>query len=147
MLSFDLLKKFLNLIAYQILDPPRAEIPEVVRRCRRAGVRVFMVTGDYFLTAEAIARQCGILTSDKVDNINDIIKADKTGNMSMLHRDLDSDDDDYQININSLVLTGKDISKELTPKHWDAIADYSEIIFARTTPEQKLKIVSFFFIF
>ena len=101
-----------------------------------------MVTGDYFLTAEAIARQCGILTVDKVDNIDDIIRVDKIGNMSMLHRDLDSEDD-YQMNINSLVLTGSDLSRELTSKHWDAIANYSEIVFARTTPEQKLKIVSF----
>src|SRR5690349_19131560 len=101
-----------------------------------------MVTGDYSLTAEAIARQCGILTAVKVDNIDDI-KPDKTGNVPMLYRNLDSEDD-YQMNINSLVLTGKDLSRELTPKHWDSIANYSEIVFARTSPEQKLKIVSFF---
>ncbi|PKY27748.1 calcium ATPase [Rhizophagus irregularis] len=124
-----------------IVDPPRAEIPEVVRRCRRAGVRIFMVTGDYSLTAETIARQCGILTSNKVDNIDDIIEADKSGT-SMIRQSLDTEEDDYQKNINSLVLTGKDLSQNLTPKHWDAIANYSEIVFARTTPEQKLKIVT-----
>jgi sodium/potassium-transporting ATPase subunit alpha len=128
-----------------MLDPPRAEIPEVVRRCRRAGVRIFMVTGDYSLTAEAIARQCGILTTDKVDSIGDIIRVDKTDNVTTIPRNLDSEDDDYQTNINSLVLTGNDLSKELTPKHWDTIANYSEIVFARTTPEQKLKIVRFLF--
>ncbi|RIA98676.1 hypothetical protein C1645_748901 [Glomus cerebriforme] len=121
-----------------IVDPPRAEIPEVVRRCRRAGVRIFMVTGDYSLTAETIARQCGILTAEKVDNIDDIIGTDKFNP----RQNLDSDDDDYQKNINSLVLTGKDLSQKLTPEHWDIIANYSEIVFARTTPEQKLKIVT-----
>ncbi|CAG8725477.1 6392_t:CDS:2, partial [Acaulospora colombiana] len=124
-----------------IVDPPRAEIPEVVRRCRRAGVRIFMVTGDFTLTAEAIARQCGILTSGKVDKINDIVRMEKEG--FVLQRDLDSERDDYQENINSLVLNGKDLSVgKLTPKHWDIIANYSEIVFARTTPEQKLKIVT-----
>ena len=107
-----------------------------------------MVTGDYSLTAESIARQCGILTAVKVDNIDDIIKAVKDGgDVSMIRRDLDSDEDDYQINVNSLVLTGKDISTKLSSRHWGAIANYSEIVFSRTTPEQKLKIVSFFFHF
>lgn len=43
--------------------------------------------------------------------------------------------------IRSLVLTGEDVST-LTPSDWDvAIGTYTEIVFARTTPEQKMKIV------
>ncbi|KAJ2365749.1 hypothetical protein IW150_006133, partial [Coemansia sp. RSA 2607] len=38
-----------------IEDPPRKEIPHVVDTCRQAGIRVFMVTGDFALTAAAIA--------------------------------------------------------------------------------------------
>lgn len=45
-----------------IADPPRAEIPEVVQTLRGAGVRVFMVTGDFKLTAAATAAECGIMT-------------------------------------------------------------------------------------
>ena len=41
-------------------DPLRADIPEAVRACREAGVRVLMVTGDYPATASAIARQAGL---------------------------------------------------------------------------------------
>ena len=44
-----------------LVDPPRLEVPEALRRCREAGIRVTMVTGDYGLTAEAIARQIGLL--------------------------------------------------------------------------------------
>jgi calcium-translocating P-type ATPase len=45
-----------------MVDPPRSEVVEAVAACHRAGVRVVMVTGDYALTAEAIARRVGILT-------------------------------------------------------------------------------------
>lgn len=45
-----------------MLDPPRPEVVEAVKACHHAGIRVVMVTGDYALTAEAIARRVGILT-------------------------------------------------------------------------------------
>jgi magnesium-transporting ATPase (P-type) len=45
-----------------IKDPVRDEVPNAVRTCRRAGIRVKMITGDNILTAKHIARECGILT-------------------------------------------------------------------------------------
>ena len=47
-----------------MIDPPRPEVPEAVARCKRAGIRVIMATGDHKLTGEAIARQVGILEED-----------------------------------------------------------------------------------
>jgi Ca2+-transporting ATPase len=47
-------------------DPPRSEVVQAVAACRRAGIRIFMVTGDYGLTAEAIARRVGIITTGPV---------------------------------------------------------------------------------
>jgi magnesium-transporting ATPase (P-type) len=44
-------------------DPPRPEVPEAIRRCGEAGVRVIMVTGDHPNTARAIAREIGLVQS------------------------------------------------------------------------------------
>ena len=52
---------FLGLIAMQ--DPPRPEVQAAVERCHHAGIRIIMITGDYGLTAESIARRIGIIRS------------------------------------------------------------------------------------
>ncbi|NDF63050.1 MAG: HAD family hydrolase [Synechococcaceae bacterium WBB_3_034] len=51
--------EFVGLLA--LMDPPRAEVPAAIAACREAGIKVTMVTGDSGLTAEAIARQIGLL--------------------------------------------------------------------------------------
>jgi len=50
---------FLGLVA--MIDPPRPEVTAAVDACRHAGIAIYMVTGDYGLTAEAIARRVGII--------------------------------------------------------------------------------------
>ncbi len=54
--QFDL--RFLGLVAFA--DPLRESVPEAVRECRSAGIRVVMITGDYRETARAIAHEAGI---------------------------------------------------------------------------------------
>ncbi len=44
-------------------DPPRPEVPEAIRKCQQAGVKVIMVTGDHPRTAHAIAREIGLIQS------------------------------------------------------------------------------------
>ncbi len=55
---------FLGLIA--MLDPPRPEVKHAIAECRSAGIRVVMLTGDYGLTARAIAEQVGLAGNPRV---------------------------------------------------------------------------------
>ncbi len=53
---------FLGLIG--LMDPPKDRVNKAIASCQTAGIRVFMVTGDHPLTAEAIARQVGLLIGE-----------------------------------------------------------------------------------
>ncbi len=117
-----------------IMDPPRSDIAHAVKECRRAGSRFFMVTGDFSLTAAAIGKKVGIFTRDtEPETLVDVDRRVKEG-------DVDADE---PFIASSLVLPGMDMA-DLTDQQWDVICRFEEIVFARTTPEQKLKIVNEF---
>jgi P-type Ca2+ transporter type 2C len=48
-----------------MLDPPRPTVTEAVATCHRAGIRILMITGDYGVTAESIARRIGLVAPDE----------------------------------------------------------------------------------
>lgn len=54
---------FLGLAA--MYDPPRPEVQNAIYKCKEAGIRVVMITGDYEVTAISIAKQVGIVSSEK----------------------------------------------------------------------------------
>jgi len=53
---------FLGLVA--MIDPPRPEVEAAVKACFEAGIKIIMITGDYGLTADAIARKIGIIKGE-----------------------------------------------------------------------------------
>jgi len=55
---------FSGLVAFE--DPIRPEVPQAIRECYEAGIRVIMITGDYPATAQSIAQQIGLQHPDRV---------------------------------------------------------------------------------
>jgi Ca2+-transporting ATPase len=49
-----------------MIDPPRSEARAALRTCEQAGIRVVMITGDHPITAQAVARELGLLTDGRV---------------------------------------------------------------------------------
>ncbi|KAF5988503.1 K, P-type ATPase (mediates high-affinity potassium or sodium uptake) [Fusarium bulbicola] len=112
-----------------IVDPLRHDIPHVVSTLRGAGIRIAMVTGDFALTALAIAREAGIVTSQTVDD------------STTLQRYSPDDTKDSPVShLGAIVLSGPELMS-LNEHQWETLTHYEEIVFARTTPEQKLRIV------
>jgi soluble P-type ATPase len=101
-----------------LVDPPRPSVPNAVKLCQTAGVKVFMVTGDHPATALSIAKQVGIITQ-YVTGDEDTL-TDSPGN--------------------ALVIHGSEISS-FTEEDWARVLGHDQLVFARTSPHQKLTIV------
>jgi Ca2+-transporting ATPase len=61
-----------------MIDPPREEVKEAVKRCERAGIKVTVITGDHAITTQAVAKAIGlykkgdvVLTGDEVEKMSD----------------------------------------------------------------------------
>lgn len=59
-----------------MIDPPRPEVREAIKKCKTAGIKVVMVTGDHLQTAQAIAKDLGIkgkaVTGTQLEHISDL---------------------------------------------------------------------------
>lgn len=115
---------FVGLMA--LLDPPREAVPNAVATCQTAGVKVIMVTGDHPATAKSIARQVNIIQ-------------DKTAEDIAKERGIDISEVDPS-EVKAIVVPGSQI-KDLEQEDWDRILSHEQIVFARTSPQQKLLIV------
>ncbi|CAM4839351.1 unnamed protein product [Rotaria magnacalcarata] len=119
--------RFLGLMS--MIDPPRAAVPEAVAKCRSAGIKVIMITGDHPITAKAIARAVGII-SEESETVEDIAQRLGVPIDYVNPRDAQA-----------CVVHGNDL-KDMTSAQLDGILKtHSEIVFARTSPQQKLIIV------
>ncbi|MDO8432620.1 MAG: cation-translocating P-type ATPase [Candidatus Binatus sp.] len=88
-----------------LADPIRPTVPQAVRECREAGIAVVMVTGDYPVTARAIAEQAGL-------------------------------------DVSGGAITGEQVARMTDTELGECVQ--SAAIFARITPDQKLRIVNAF---
>merc|ERR1712038_1782260 len=112
-----------------MIDPPRAAVPDAVAKCRSAGIKVIMVTGDHPITAKAIAKSVGII-SEGNETIEDIANRLNIPVEEVNPREA-----------HAAVVHGGEL-KELGDEQLDEILIYhNEIVFARTSPQQKLIIV------
>ncbi|OTF79696.1 hypothetical protein BLA29_002277, partial [Euroglyphus maynei] len=135
---------FTLLGAMSLIDPPRPEVPDAVDKCRQAGIRVFMVTGDHPITAKAIAKQVGIISQndEKITILNDdILKEFLQDNSN--HSPLKDDEQEQTIENEekSIVIPGGILNQFTNDQLDHLIEHYREIVFARTSPQQKLSIV------
>jgi len=112
-----------------MIDPPRAAVPDAVAKCRSAGIKVIMVTGDHPITAEAIAKSVGIISEGNY-TIQDIAKK----------RGCDVKDVDKR-EATAAVVNGAALRDYTEQDIDDVLRNHKEIVFARTSPQQKLIIV------
>merc|ERR1712226_1710977 len=119
--------RFVGLMS--MIDPPRAAVPDAVGKCRSAGIKVIMVTGDHPITAKAIAKSVGII-SEGNETVEDI-----AARLNIPLEDVNPRD------AHAAVVHGGEL-KDITADQLDEILMYhTEIVFARTSPQQKLIIV------
>jgi len=119
--------RFVGLMS--MIDPPRAAVPDAVAKCRSAGIKVIMVTGDHPITAKAIAKSVGII-SEGQETVEDIAERLNIDVSKVNPRDA-----------RAAVVHGGEL-KGMEPHQLDELLMYhTEIVFARTSPQQKLIIV------
>lgn len=106
---------FIGLIS--LVDPPRPNVPHAVKTCRDAGISVIMVTGDHPETAKSIAKQVGIISLP-----------------------VHGEDESFDGSNRAIVVTGSELN-EFSQADWDYALMHEQIVFARTSPHQKLLIV------
>lgn len=105
---------FLGLVA--LMDPPHREVPDAIRRCRQAGIRVIMITGDHVSTAQAVARKIGMILVDAAGSEDASTPIEGAQVESMTDLDL-----------RSLLIPGR--------------GTRTSLIFARMAPRHKMRVV------
>merc|ERR1711916_273523 len=110
-----------------LMDPPRDTVPDAVLKCKSAGIKVIMVTGDHPKTAKAIAKLVNIIDSDTAEDIAKSRGVELTPAV--------------RAEAKAIVKAGWELP-ELTEDDWQFVLDHEQIVFARTSPQQKLFIVS-----
>ena len=99
-----------------LIDPPRPAVPAAIQSCQRAGIKVFMVTGDHPVTAHSIAKSLKLVTRPTADELIE------------MNDDLTEPE--------AIIVHGQEIT-HFNQNDWDRVMSHKEIVFARTMPQQK----------
>lgn len=120
---------FLGLVA--LMDPAKKGVRKAIHACRTAGIQVVMVTGDHPTTALAIARSIGLVRGETAEEVAVRLErplATITGDM-----------------FDAVVVHGDTLDPStFSDADWDRVMSKREVVFARTSPAQKLEIVTRF---
>jgi magnesium-transporting ATPase (P-type) len=135
-----------------LIDPPRETVPMAIANCQSASIQVIMVTGDHAITAKAISKSIGII---KGKTGEDLAEEDKkwgpscprgADGLEVKFTDLSETEQwDYHDKADAQVVAGDQIEELMSRpdgKEWiDRVLQHKQIVFARTSPQQKLQIV------
>lgn len=113
---------------FGMIDPPRPEVKDAVALCRSAGITPVMITGDHAVTASAIAKELGILTSEKKPPLLPL----ESGKVAVAELAVSS----Y---LDTRVITGEELNRMTDTDLSEQIYKYR--VFARVSPEHKVRIV------
>lgn len=156
---------FIGMMA--MIDPPRPSVPQAVLKCQSAGIKVIMVTGDHPETAFAIAKKVGIVQpvyeivrgeDGMIISKTPTTRTDKKGKQVIIYNQTKQEvaeergcdpseikEDEFK----AVVVTGKELTDVLdnySPEEvnvfWNEVLKKPDCVFARTSPEQKLRIVN-----
>ena len=128
---------FIGLVALN--DPPRVYVDHSVEKCRKAGIKVIMVTGDQPVTAAAIAKKVNIISKGSKVNV-DLMENGLDENQALQECDavVIHGDELAKKHASEEQLNDNDPEKGRFLLNW---IGKKEVVFARTTPSQKLLIV------
>ena len=118
--------KFCGLMS--MIDPVRPAVPDALAKCKQAGIKVMMVTGDHSITATAVARNVGIISANS-ETAADLARR-KEGERKVITTD----------EAKAKIVSGIEL-QSMTDEELDETLKFEEIVFARTSPQQKLRIV------
>lgn len=115
---------FVGLVGLE--DLPKEGVRESIAALKRAGIAVVMITGDHPDSAESMARRVGLIEGET--------------RQSLAKRDGVQPEDIKEAEADALIIHGSEI-EGMKDADWDAVFSKKEIIFARTSPKDKLEVV------